>query len=355
MLKVNFWLRRLIKEWLFLSSFLGLLITSVYLRRIPDYSNSDFRILFIISMFLIVLKGLENSNILTKIAQITSEGKFTPLKLILLSAFLSMFITNDIALIMIVPITLIMDLKHKDIIVILEAISANAASAFLPSGNPQNMFIYWFYNLNLFEFIKAIYPFTLISMILIIVAAIVLGSPKAKDLPQKEIKKNYNIYLILLLLMLAVLFKFLPSYLGLFVILYALFFDKESLKIDYFLIGIFFMFFGFTDNLKHIVHISIKSQDGVFVFSALLSQIMSNVPSTLMLADFTNNWRQLLWGASVGGYGNLIGSLANLIAYRIYVSYNKKSKNILIKFTVIGYLFFAFMFIFKLFIFDHLF
>ncbi len=352
---IDFWLRKLIKEWLFLSSLLGCVITSVYLKRLPSYSFSDFRILFIISMFLIVLKGLENSNLLIKLAALISKGKFTPLKLILLVAFLSMFITNDIALIMVVPLTLLMDIKRKDIVVILEALAANAASALLPSGNPQNMFIFWFYNLSLSEFIKTIYPFTLVSMIFIVAIALFLGSPKTNNLPIKKVNKNFTVYMILLIIMLAILLKFIPVYFGILVILYTIFYDRESLKIDYFLIGIFFMFFGFTDNINHIIHISMPSSNAVFVFAATLSQAISNVPATLMLADFTNNWKELLWGASVGGYGDLIGSLANLIAYRIYVSYNKDSKNILIKFMFIGYLFFALMFVFRLFIFKLIF
>ncbi len=351
-IKINFWLKKLIKEWLFLSSTLGVLTTSIYLKRIPSYSLSDFRILFIIGMFLIVLKGLENSNLLLRLASFVSKGRYTPLKLILLVGFLSMFITNDIALIMVVPITLVMDIKHKDIVVVLEALSANAASALLPSGNPQNMFIYWFYNLNLFEFVKAIFPFSAISISLIVFTALLLGSPKTKKLPVRDINRNYIVYFSLLFLMLGILLKFIPVYLGIFVVLYALLFDKKSLNIDYFLLGIFFMFFGFTDNMTHIFHISLSSPDAVFVFSAMLSQIMSNVPAALMLADFTNNYKELLWGVSVGGFGNLIGSLANLIAYRIYVSYNKNEKNILIKFMVFGYAFFIFMFLFKLFIFN---
>ncbi len=348
--QINFWLKKLIKEWLFLSATLGVIITSIYLKRIPCYSFSDFRILFVIFLFLVVLKGLENSNFLYYVASVFSKGKHTHIKLILLVAFLSLFITNDIALLMVVPLTVVMDIEHKDIIVILEALSANAASALLPSGNPQNMFIYWFYNLSLLGFIKAIYPFVAVSMALIILFSLFIKTSDTESLPDKDIGRNYKVYLVLLAVILGIILKILPLYTGFLVIIYVVLFDRDSFYVDYFLIGIFFMFFGFTDNIQHIVHISINSKNGVFVSSAFLSQVVSNVPATLMLADFTKNWKELLWGVSVGGYGNLIGSLANLIAYRVYVSYNKETKSFLLKFMLMGYLFFSILFFIRMYV-----
>ncbi len=343
---VNFWLKRLIKEWLFLFSTLGVLATSIYLKRFPHYDLSDFRILFLIFSFLIVLKGVENSRILELVAFRLSKEKFISLKLVFLVGFLSMFLTNDISLLIIVPITLVMDIKHKDLVVIMEAISANAFSSLMPSGNPQNMFIYWFYNLDFMQFVKAIYPFTVISASVIFLITVFVKS--AKDVIQTkdiEVEKNSYIYIALLLLMILVVLKVLPFWVSFAVVLYAAVFERELFLIDYFLLGIFFMFFGFTDNLQKIIHITSVPEGSVFILSAILSQFMSNVPAALFLADFTKAWKELLWGVSVGGYGNLIGSLANLIAYRIYVThYPEKQNSFLAKFLGLGYLFFFSMF-----------
>jgi len=349
---VNFWLKRLIKEWLFLSATLGVFATSVYLKSLPEYTLSDFRVLFVIFLFLVVLKGLENTNLLYFVASFISKGRYVAIKLVCLVAFLSMFITNDIALLMVVPLTMILDIKHRDIVVILEALSANAASALLPSGNPQNMFIYWFYNLSLSQFILTIYPFVVVSLAIISIIAVFIPSSSIGELPKKDVKENYKIYLVLLALSLGIILKILPIYLGLLVIAYPVLFDRASFKIDYFLLGIFFMFFGFTSNIQHIIHITINSSNGIFVFSAFLSQVISNVPAALIFADFTKDWKELLWGVSVGGYGNLIGSLANLIAYRIYVSYKGKSKKFLLKFMAFGYLFFFVMLCLKIYVFS---
>ncbi len=346
MVKVNFWLKRLIKEWIFLVSTLGVVITSIYLKRLPHYNLSDFRILFLIFSFLIVLKGVENSRILELVALRLSKERFIALKLVLLVGFLSMFLTNDISLLIIVPITLVMDIKHKDIVVIMEAISANAFSSLMPSGNPQNMFIYWFYNLNFLQFVKAIYPFTVISALVIFLITAFVKS--AKDVVQTkdiDIERNSYIYIVLLLLMILVVLKVLPFWVSFAVVLYAAVFERELFLIDYFLLGIFFMFFGFTDNLQRIIHITSVPEGSVFVLSAILSQFMSNVPAALFLADFTKAWKELLWGVSVGGYGNLIGSLANLIAYRIYVThFPEKQNSFLVKFLGLGYLFFFSLF-----------
>jgi len=345
MVKVNFWLKRLIKEWIFLVSTLGVIITSIYLRSLPHYSLSDFRILFLIFSFLIVLKGVENSRVLEFVAFRLSKERFIALKLVFLVGFLSMFLTNDISLLIIVPITLVMDIKHKDIVVIMEAVSANAFSSLMPSGNPQNMFIYWFYNLSFMQFVKAIYPFTVISALAVFLITVFVKS--AKDIVQIkdiEAEKNSYVYIILLFLIILVVLKVLPFWVAFAVILYAAIFERELFLVDYFLLGIFFMFFGFTDNLQRIIHITSVPKGSVFILSAILSQFMSNVPATLFLADFTRAWKELLWGVSVGGYGNLIGSLANLIAYRIYVThYPEKQNSFLFKFLGIGYFFFFLM------------
>ena len=67
---------------------------------------------------------------------------------------------------------------------------------------------------------------------------------------------------------------------------------------------------------------------------------MSNVPATLLFANFTSKWQPLLWGVNAGGFGSLFGSLTNLIAYKIYVI-NKDTHDtagFTVKFLSIGYI-----------------
>ena len=76
-----------------------------------------------------------------------------------------------------------------------------------------------------------------------------------------------------------------------------------------------------ADNLKTILSSEINHAGHIFLFSALASQVMSNVPASLLFAEFTQKWQALLWGVNAGGFGSLFGSLANLIAYRIYMTH----------------------------------
>lgn len=330
----------LIKEWLFSLSFLSFLLTSLCFFRIPHYSTDDFKVLFTLFVFLILTKGLEKSNLLKYLAIKVERGRFVPLKLVLFTAFISAFITNDVALIIVVPLTLLMKIPKIELLVVLEAMAANGGSALSPFGNPQNIFIYYHYNLHFKEFVEAIFPLVLVSLILLI-----LLTPKGKEkveTVEEEVEYSRESYLLLFFFVIFILsvLKFIPLWAGVLPVIYALFFNREILKIDYFLLLTFFFFFGLTDNLVHILNVKLENPTEVFLYSAIGSQIMSNVPATLFFADFTNQWKPLLWGANVGGFGNLIGSLANLIAYKLYVERFENSGKLLIKFHVIGYLFF---------------
>ncbi len=94
------------------------------------------------------------------------------LKLVLGTFFISMVVTNDVALIAIVPITLMLQTPYKGWLVILEALAANAGSALTPIGNPQNLFIYWHYQVNPLSFVQEIAPFSAAFLVLLIVLAL---------------------------------------------------------------------------------------------------------------------------------------------------------------------------------------
>ncbi|NJE07683.1 hypothetical protein E3E31_03945 [Thermococcus sp. M39] len=330
-------LRKIIEEWIFSISLAGLVGTSLYLKRFPHYSYSDFKVIFTLFVFLVIVKGLEKNKVLKFLAWKFEKGRLISVKLVLLTAVLSMFMTNDVALITIVPLTLALNVGDVELLVILETIVANGASALTPFGNPQNIFLYYHYNVSPAAFIMTILPFAVFFTILALLLAFKIkdSSPiqSAKPLPNKE---GYIYGIFFVLFVLAVL-HVIPLWIGVVPIIYAFFTNREILNIDYFLLGTFIAFFGFTDNLMHVLTFSLDSPRNVFFTTAFLSQIMSNVPATLLLADFTPNWRALLWGASVGGFGTLIGSLANLISYRIYQTHKGQPKRYLIRFHIYSF------------------
>jgi Na+/H+ antiporter NhaD/arsenite permease-like protein len=118
-----------------------------------------------------------------------------------------------------------------------------------------------------------------------------------------------------------------PWYSGFIALLSALLFDKNALKVDYPLLFTFLLFLGLANELKSVLAHYIEHPTHIFLLSSLLSQLISNVPSTLLLHQFTPEWEALLWGTNVGGFGTPVAALANLITYRIYASHEGKAKS----------------------------
>jgi Na+/H+ antiporter NhaD/arsenite permease-like protein len=96
--------------------------------------------------------------------------------------------------------------------------------------------------------------------------------------------------------------------------------------VDYPLLFTFVCFFIFSGNMARIDVVrdffSALLDRSVLVFSTLSCQVISNVPSAILLSQFTDNYRELLLGVNIGGAGTLIASLASLITFREYVSHN---------------------------------
>ncbi len=254
-----------------------------------------------------------------------------------------MFVTNDVALLTVVPFTLKLNVKRTGFLIILEVLAANAMSALTPFGNPQNIFIYFYYHLRPLEFMRIIVPFALGSFCFTLFLSFfgkteIFKKDKTNFVIQD--KRNTCIYLAFFTIFILAIFKILPLWIGIIVVFYAFFRDKDSLKVDYFLLGIFLAFFGLTDNLMKILKFTFENGLQVFLTAAFTSQFISNVPSALLFADFTSDWQSLLWGVSVGGFGSLIASLASLIAYRLYRSQENYKKIFLIHFHLLSFILF---------------
>ncbi|RKX74133.1 MAG: hypothetical protein DRP60_10740, partial [Spirochaetes bacterium] len=202
------------------------------------------------------------------------------------------------------------------------ALAANAGSALTPFGNPQNLYIYWTYDLSLISFLRVIAPFSFFFLVLLVAASLLIRTEKTErsTVYPGKIGKSAVVYGLLLVVVLLSVLHFLPVYAAAVVVVYPLLTDRKVLRVDYSLLISFFFFFGIADNLQILFEGAVGSHGHVFLLSSLVSQIISNVPATLLFADFTDNWKALLWGVTAGGFGSLFGSLANLIVYKIYVS-----------------------------------
>ncbi len=337
----NIW-EKIIGEWLLIASAVGWGLTTWWRGHWPVYSRADLRIVFILMIFLMIVKGLEESRFLEWIARRFLKGSGLPVKLVLLTAFLSMFITNDVAILTVVPLTLALKVPEKGTLVILEALAANAASALTPFGNPQNIYIFTHYQVQPLSFIRTILPFFLVGLFWVVLLAFREGRKSPDEIseaipPRVNVEKRGIPYLFFFVLFVGVVLRFVPLWLGTLVCLYVVFLDRRSLRIDWMLLATFLAFFGFTDNLVNLMHFNLASPTRAFLYAAVGSQAISNVPSALFFADFTAHWRDLLWGVSVGGFGNLIGSLASLIAYRLYRAKEGGGHPFLLRFHLFGY------------------
>ncbi len=332
----------LLKDWLFVVSLTLMILSSLYLRRLPHFTEDEYKTLFTLFVFLLLLKVLEEERVFHYTVERFLSGRFALAKLVAAAGFLSLFITNDVALMVVVPVTLLVNSPYVAEAVILEAVAVNGLSSVSPIGNPQNIYIFYHYPLKVLPFVEAVLPLGVVVLLLSLFRALFLPSARVGEL-RESLKRGTLLWLFLFFLFLLSAVKLLPLWVGFFVLLPVALFKRSVFReVDYLLLGTFFCFFGFTDNLSYYLKVGELSGHRLFFLSSLLSQFMSNVPAALLLSDFTSDWKSLLWGVSVGGFGTLIASLANLIAYRLYVrGARRQESGFLVKFHLYGFGFFA--------------
>ncbi len=248
--------------------------------------------------------------------------------MVIFSAVLSMFLTNDVALFVVVPITMgIGKVIGNDIdkLVIFEAIAANVGSSLTPIGNPQNLYLWTLSDTSFMEFLLWMFPlFSVTFLILIVFVYGIFPSRKIDILSSPDMREGSNVsgkFVISLICMAVFVFMIDGSlWILSFIVPVVLFvFDRELIgEVDWYLLGIFFFIFLDFSTLSFTIpsipaHTPVES----YVAGALLSQLISNVPAAVVLSRSTEFSYALAWGVNVGGNGLLIASLANLIAIRL--------------------------------------
>lgn len=270
----------------------------------------------------------------------------------LICFFTSMFVTNDVALLTFVPLTLLVynhinDEKSRILTIVLETASANLGSMLTPFGNPQNLYIYDRYKLSIGDFFSTMMPLGILSFVILMILCLMLPktSCTAKTAEKQKISKLKSVsYLILFALCLLTVFHIVPDWICLIItVLLALVLDRKLLlKVDYCLLATFVCFFVFVGNIARIDAVSTFFSnildDRELIVSALLSQVISNVPASVMLSGFTDNGRLLLMGVNIGGLGTIIASLASLISFQFYrSSENAHSGKYMLAFTLVNF------------------
>ena len=217
--------------------------------------------------------------------------------------------------------------KYTPWLFVLQNISANLGGMLTPFGNPQNLYLYSKFNIPTGEFMLIMLPPFLLAVAMLTACAFFF--PKTKmELRGKEpfvFKRGRSaIYLVIFVLTVLMVFSIVPWQIGIIITLVAiLILDRYALlRVDYFLLGTFLMFFIFAGNMSEIGVVrellSSLLDKSTLVFSALSCQLISNVPSAILLSQFTDNYKELLYGVNIGGTGTLIASLASLITFAEY-------------------------------------
>jgi len=320
------------EEWLMSLALTGLIGVSLYTQNFPHYQSSQLIPIFLLWALFVAVKGVEHSGLLTFIAAKLEKGTLLAPKLVTLSFLFSIVLSIDVTLVAMLPLVLSMQIKEKNYLVLLVAFTAHVGAALTPFGTPQNLFIFSFYHLEILPFIRVIAPFSFALFALFLLVAFFIPVTRHDNLsytPKSVRKEESILYLLVLSLVIMAVLRICPWYTGAIAIVTALLFDRKTLRVDYPLLLTFVLFLGLANELKNILAHYLQHPVHLFLLSSFLSQFISNVPTTLLLHQFTPEWEALLWGTNVGGFGTPVAALANLITYRIYASCNDKEKNTL--------------------------
>ncbi|MCR4780082.1 MAG: citrate transporter [Ruminiclostridium sp.] len=251
---------------------------------------------------------------------------------IFLCFFSSMLVTNDVALITFVPLTLMAfsetgDERSRILTTVLETVAANLGSMMTPIGNPQNLYIFDRYGLSAAQFAQTMLPAGALSLVCLFLLSLLIPKTACPAGEHKDVKMpplHTAVYALLFAVCVAAVFKLLPCEVcAAAALLTALIADRGLLlKVDYPLLVTFIFFFVFVGNIARVGAVNeffsrVLTGNEVIV-SSLLSQVISNVPASVMLSGFTQNGTALLLGVNLGGLGTPIASMASLISLQFY-------------------------------------
>ncbi len=300
----------------------------------------DYRTLTCLFCVLAVVCALKNIRffymLARKIVELFKNARMAVLGLVYITFIGSMLIANDMALLTFLPLGYLVltatdKKKYMAVTFILQNIAANLGGMLTPFGNPQNLYLYSKFAIPTGEFMGILaLPFVL-SIALVTVCCFLFVKAEPLSLEEEKIRlepKRTVAYLLLFALSILIVFRGIPYWIGLIVIPVALFFlDKRALKqVDYPLLLTFVFFFIFSGNMARIDGVrnlfSALLEKNTLLVSILSCQCISNVPSAILLSQFTGNYADLLVGVNIGGVGTLISSLASLITFREYVKHN---------------------------------
>lgn len=349
------------KETVLVVAMILAVISAFFVHPSREYADYiDFRVLGILLTLMIIMEGLTKNGFFDAIGErlLNKTRHIWQLVLVLvfLCFFLSMLITNDVALIAFVPFAILMLQKsgHPELtvsVVVLQTLAANIGSMLTPIGNPQNLYLYNLSEKSIGEFIRLMMVYAVLGGVLLLISILLLKGKKEpvvyENAPKKPIRgqtrRKIVIYILLFIFAVLVVARIFPwQYVLAATALMTFVLDADVLKkVDYLLLLTFVAFFIFTGNIARIPEISSWLQQIVggheVPVAVLSSQVISNVPAALLLSGFTDAYDELIVGVNLGGMGTLIASMASLISYKLFAaSYPKQKGRYFRHFTMVS-------------------
>ncbi len=325
------------------------------IKYYPEYVG--WKTISLLTGLFIITTGLKMSNFFydlsRKMVKRVRYESTLAILLVSLSAIFSMFLTNDISILIVVPLTLSLSEVIKNDtgkLIILEILAVNTGSLLSPLGNPQNIYIWHKWHIPFFEFILKMLPLFIGLFLLLIVFTFIVS--KKITLSFHSVHNNTGTDKKLLVTSLVSFVLFIVSeefhislyILPVIILVNAIFFREVLKKTNWMLIVLFAVLFidihmlsGLPVVDRLLVSLNLGSVNNLYCTGILLSQMISNVPATFLLAEYSGNWVPLAYAVNIGGSGIVIGSLANLIALRLV-----DSKNMFMRFHKYSFLYLLF-------------
>lgn len=318
-------------------------IVSLFFAR-PRLADINFHTLWSVATMLIVIQIYAYLHVLDvlayKLTSIANNTRKLNMLFTALSVIAGMFLGNDITVLTLIPLYLSIAKRYKlpqILPVTLIGMGANIGAAFTPWGNPHNIFLVSRYNVSPLTFFKWSVPYLVLSVL--IMCLVFLFIPK-KDIPEQKtepIKISWRPTIITTAV-------FIFFFFGVFrivnivwpmivaIVLALAINPRIMLKIDYALLLTFTGFFIFISDIQQIpaivglIHATVHSEISTYFTSIISSQIMSNVPSTILVGKFTKYAQALFLGSNIGGFGSPIGSMANMLVLKTFNQHSSVSR-----------------------------
>lgn len=291
-------------EIIFSISFILAIVSCFFVKPSIGYFNyinwETIILLFVIMVIVEVLKNLYIfERLVRKLLLRIKNTRGLVFILVFTCLLSSIFITNDVSLIIFVPFS-ILALKKVDrvdliiLTVSLQTIAANVGCMVLPIGAPHNIVMYTVSNIPFQAFFLLLLPYIIVSVIFLGVLMLFVPTDDINLPSMTKIEFNGSN-----------------------------FFKRVFLGVDYYLLLTFialFILIGNLENISFFNSLFTKSIAGNEVLWGILaSQVISNVPAAMLLSGFSSNYEAIIIGINIGGFGTLIASMANLISYKILI------------------------------------